>query len=41
MGSWKHLVSVAAIAVAVALSPLAARADDKPIDVISRCRRRR
>ncbi len=34
MGSWKHLISVAAIAVGVALAPLAARADDKPIDVI-------
>jgi NitT/TauT family transport system substrate-binding protein len=34
MGSWKHLVSVAAVALSVAASPLAARADDKPIDVI-------
>jgi ABC-type nitrate/sulfonate/bicarbonate transport system substrate-binding protein len=39
MGSWKHLVSVAAVALATALSPLAAIpstawADDKPIDVI-------
>jgi NitT/TauT family transport system substrate-binding protein len=34
MGSWKHLVSAAAMAAAMAVSPLAARADDKPIDVI-------
>jgi NitT/TauT family transport system substrate-binding protein len=34
MGSWKHLVSVMAIAVAMTAAPLAARADDKPIDVI-------
>ena len=34
MGSWKHLVSVAAAAIGVTLAPLAARAADKPIDVI-------
>jgi len=34
MGSWKQLAAVAAIAAATALSPLAARAEDKPIDVI-------
>ncbi|HXR85497.1 MAG TPA: ABC transporter substrate-binding protein, partial [Stellaceae bacterium] len=34
MVSWKYLVSVAAMAVAMAVSPLASRADDKPIDVI-------
>ena len=34
MGSWKQLVSVAAVTIAIAVSPLAARAEDKPIDVI-------
>jgi len=34
MVSLKHLVSVVAMAAAMAISPLAARADDKPIDVI-------
>jgi NitT/TauT family transport system substrate-binding protein len=34
MGFWKRAMSAAALAVAMAVSPLAARADDKPIDVI-------
>src|ERR1700749_4769666 len=34
MGSWKYLVSAVAIAVGFAATPLAARAGDKPIDVI-------
>src|SRR5579863_9766945 len=34
MGLWKHLAAIAAMAVGLAASPFAARADDKPMDVI-------